>query len=84
MTIIKTYIPKSIRTFLDSVMGKRVYNDPTIQRRQVWKKNDKVSYRESLLDGTDSSNIVLADIKSSMENSFMTNNTKDYEYFSNL
>jgi hypothetical protein len=84
MTIIKTYQPQTIRTFIDTVMSKRIYNDRTIQRRKVWKKSDKIGYRKSLLEVTDSSNIILADIKSSMDNSFMNNDTKDYQYFSNL
>jgi hypothetical protein len=84
MGIIKKYESKTIQGFIHIVKGNRVYYDPTIQRRKVWKKTDKVSYHQSLLDGTDASNIVLCDIKSSMEYSFSQNNTKDYDYFSTL
>lgn len=84
MGIIKKYESKTIQGFIHIVKGNRVYYDPTIQRRKVWKKTDKVSYHQSLLDGTDASNIVLCDIKSSMEYSFSQNNTKDYDYFSSL
>lgn len=84
MGIIKKYESKTIQGFIHVVKGNRVYYDPTIQRRKVWKKTDKVSYYLSLLDGTDASNIVLCDIKSSMEYSFSQNNTKDYDYFSTL
>lgn len=84
MRIIKKYEEKPIQGFIHLIKGNRVYYDPTIQRRKVWKSSDKVGYRESLLDGTDASNILLCDIKSSMDNSFIQGNTKDYEYFSNL
>jgi len=84
MGIIKKYESKSIQGFIHLVRGNRVYYDPTIQRRRVWKSADKKGYRDSLLEGTDASNIVLCDIKSSMEYSFSHNNIKDYNYFSNL
>jgi hypothetical protein len=84
MRIIKKYEEKPIQGFIHLVKGNRVYYDPTIQRRKVWKPLDKIGYRESLLDGTDASNILLCDIKSSMDNSFTTGNMKDYEYFSKL
>ena len=84
MRIIKKYEEKPIQGFIHLVKGNRVYYDPSIQRRKVWEDSDKISYRDSLMDGTDGGNILLADIKSSMDNSFTMGNMKDYEYFSRL
>jgi hypothetical protein len=84
MNIIRKHELKTIQGFIHIVKGNRVYYDPSIQRRKVWNKYNKDGYRESLIEGTDTSNIVLCDIKTSMGYSFSTNNTKDYDYFSNL
>ena len=84
MKIIKNYESKTIESFCSLIKNNRIYYDKTIQRRKVWKPKDKVSYRESLVDGTDASDIVLCDIKSSMDNSYSEGNKKDYDYFSKL
>jgi hypothetical protein len=84
MKIIKEHKTTSIQSFIFSVNGDRIFNDPSIQRRRSWDSNNKLGYKQSILDGTDTDNIVLCDIKSSMDNSHILNNMKDYEYFSNL
>jgi hypothetical protein len=65
-------------------MGNKIYNDPSIQRRRNWDKNNKIGYRNSILSNTDTDNLVLCNIKDSMDNSLSTQNKMDYEYFSQI
>jgi hypothetical protein len=82
--IVRKYKEETIQDFILSVRGNRIYNDPSIQRRTCWTKDNKLDYELSIIDGTDDSHITLCDIKSSMDYSYNKNNTNDYEYFSKL
>lgn len=84
MKIIRKTESKSIEGFIGVIRGNRVFSDPSIQRRKVWGNSNREGYKKSLIEGTDTNNIVLCDIKSSMDNSFSIYNHKDYDYFSNL
>lgn len=84
MNIKKNYEVTNILSFVHSVMGNKIYNDPSIQRRRNWDKNNKIGYRNSILSNTDTDNLVLCNIKDSMDNSLSTQNKMDYEYFSQL
>lgn len=84
MSIIRKTESKSIEGFIRIIRGNKIYSDQSIQRRKVWGKSNRVGYHQSLVEGTDTSNIVLCDIKSSMDYASTSNNMKDYEYFSKL
>lgn len=84
MSIKKNYEVTNILSFVHSVMGNKIYNDPSIQRRRCWDKNNKIGYRNSILSNTDTDNLVLCNIKDSMDNSLSTQNKMDYDYFSQL
>tara|TARA_Y100000034_G_scaffold126108_1_gene176846 strand:- start:503 stop:1729 length:1227 start_codon:yes stop_codon:yes gene_type:complete len=71
----------TIKRFLKEFNTKKVYYDPTFQRRVVWNKNNTNKYFKSLTRGWAITPIVVLDVESCIEHSESMGDESSVDYF---
>jgi len=72
------FLTVSIRTFVETYTPNKTLIVDSIQRGDVWKKENKQGVKDAILNNMTPTPVILADIESSMRDAQLNNNIEDY------